>query len=352
MKTLLVTFWQSLWTLLRPTSFYSWQASLWMSLLAWLLAQAARAPEQVKAPVSVHDIMTSLSWMFLILAVGWLTQDYPLKLFGQNLGPWITGALVCLFLFVRRDYALPRAALISWPLFSAAIAAFPEFIDIERGFSIPRSLRVRQNLCIMLLVNLLLTSWITFSFRINHWLMDYPGIWGEGFDNSFFLMQRSRTEEDFSRGREIIQEMEQQLNQNTTFKTQSEVERWLLDNQNDPLIFRDSVMNSLAARRRNGERLPRLKDDSFWQLETLVSEPAYQVELRARWVGPRSKEAGHLVKHSCKIDFGSSKRANVTCPGKIIAVKNPNDPESPTIESTQESEFPGMPESIETGPTL
>lgn len=348
MKTLLQSFWQSFWGLLRPTGFYSWQASLWMSLLAWLLAQAARSPEQVKAPIAVHDIMISFSWMFLILAVGWVTAERPVKLFGQNLGPWITGALVCLFLFVRGDYVLPRAALITWPMISAGIAAFPEFVDIERGFSIPRKLRVRQNLCIMVLVNLLLTSWITFGFRINDWLDDYPGIWGEGFNGSYFLMQRPRTDEDFDRGRNIVEEMEQQLIENTRFKTQSEVERWLLDNKRDPLLFRDSVMNSLASRRTN-DRLSRFQDDSFWQLETIVSEPAYQVELRARWIGPRMKEAGHLVKHSCKIDFGSSKRGEVTCPGSIIVITNPNDPESAIITG---DDLPQVPEELEGAPTL
>jgi len=362
MKTLLISFWQSLWGVLRPTSFYSWQTSLWMSLLAWLMAQAARTPEQVQAPIAVHDILTSFSWMFLILAVGWLTTEQPIKLFGLNIGPWITGSLVCLFLFVRRNYALPEAALITWPMISAAIAAFPEFVDIERGFSIPRKLRVRQNLSIMLLVNLLLTSWITFGFRVNDWLVDYPGLWGEGFDSSYFIMQRPQAKRDFTRGRSIVQEMEQQLQQNTTLKTQSEVERWLLDNQNDPLIFRDSVMNGLA-KQRNTDSLPRFQDDSFWQLETIVSEPVseptssqvdYQVELRARWIGPRVKDAGHLVKHTCNISFGISKRAALSCPGDIIVITNPNDPDSAIIpEPNSEKQVDeDVMDNIEAAPTL
>ncbi len=357
MKILLQSFWQSLWGMLRPTSFYSWQTSLWMSLLAWLLAQVARSPDQVKAPIAVHDILTSFSWMFLILAVGWLTAVQPVKLLGQNLGPWITGALVCLFLFARGDYVLPKAAIMTWPMISAAIAAFPEFVDIERGFSVPSKLRVRQNLCIMLLVNLLLTSWITFGFRINGWLIDYPGLWGEGFNGSYFVMQRPREDRDFNRGRNIVQEMEQQLKQNTTFKVQSEVERWLLDNQNDPLIFRDSVMNTLATRRTDEDDLPRFQDDSFWQLETIVSEPTYneadyQVELRARWIGPRVKEAGHMVKRTCVIDFGSSKRASINCPGNIIVFTNPNDPDSAIIPGEGQAVDEDVMKDIEAAPTL
>ncbi|NJN32143.1 MAG: DUF5357 domain-containing protein [Synechococcales cyanobacterium RM1_1_8] len=348
MKALLQSFWQSLWGALRPASAYSWQTALWMSLLAWLLAQLARSPEQVQSPISVHGILTSLSWMFLILAVGWLTLERPLKLLGINFGPWLTGALVCLFLFVRRDYSFPRTALVTWPLISAAIAAVPEFIDIESGFSIPRGLRVRQNIVLMLLVNLLLTSWITFSFRLNDWLLRYPGLRGEAFSQSFFLMPRDRDEEDFSRGITIVREMERQLGSNVSGQTQSQVERWLLDNQTDPLIFRDLVMNTLAAQRAEtatGRPLPRPKDDRFWQLETLVSEPAYQVELRARWIGPRANEAGHLVKHTCKVDFGSNLRATVSCPNDMIVITDPKNDPIPVRRA------PAL-DSLETSPTL
>lgn len=308
MKDLLQNIWQSFWDALRPDGFYAWQTALWMSLLAWLMAQAARSPEQVNGPITVHGILTSFSWMFLILAVGWLTTEQPLRLFGQNIGPWLTGSLVCLFLFVRRDYALPEAALITWPLISTAIAAFPEFVNIDSGFSIPRNLKVRQRLCILLLCNLLLTSWILFSFRLQDWLNDYPGIQGEYFENSFFLAEPLRDGRDFSRGTAIVEEMKQQLAANTNQRSKAQVERWLFDNQRSPQIFRDSVMNALA------EADQRRRDELFWQLETRVSEPAYQVLLRAHWKGPRPDVEGHVVEQSCRIDFSNpDRRAQVFC---------------------------------------
>lgn len=319
MRQVLQTIWQALrqtvWGTLRPDSFYAWQTSLWMSLLAWLLAQAARAPEEVSAPISVHGILTTFSWLFLITAVGWLTTERPILIFGQNVGPWITGALVCLFLFVRRDYVLPRAALISWPLISTAIAAFPEFIQVDSGFSIPRSLRVRQRLCLVLLFNLLITSWISFGFRLQDWAADYPGLKGEAFKNSFFLADRRPEGEDFSRGIGIVREMEQQLKLNADGRTKAQVERWLFDNQRSPQMFRDAVMNALV------DEDARQRDDRFWQLETRVSEPdtdpalppVYGVTLRANWRGPRPRTAGHGVEKTCRVNFGQQDRAQVSC---------------------------------------
>lgn len=313
MKNFLVAFWQDFWGFLGPRRSYAWQTPLWLSILAWLLSWLTTNPDVATVPITAHDILINFSWVFLIIAVGWFTTDYPLKILGQNIGPWITGALLCLYLFARGNEPMVRTALLVWPLLSTAIAALPQFFKIDSGFQWPKSLPVQQHLTVLLLLNLLLTSWILFGFRTQDWITQYPGLKGESFDRSLFVIhlfdrQDPAKAADYSRGKDIVEGMRNELVQQSFGLTRPEMERWLFDNKQNPQIFSDAVM-SRVAQAHKGDRL----DQQFWQLETIVGEPEYRVLLRALWRGPRPRIEGHSVQLSCQISFGSSNRTQIKC---------------------------------------
>lgn len=309
-------FFKSFWEHTRPRSFYSWQSALGLSLLAWLLSLLTQRPDTVGVPWSVHSILTNFGWVFLIIAMGWFTTINPPRFLGLSLGPWLTGILVCLFLFIRGEGIVwTRAALVSWPLVSMAIAAFPEFIKIDSGFEVPRKVPTRQWLMTLLLANLVLTCWLFLGFRIQDWLAEYPGLKGELFDRSAFVIRSQPSQPDYSRGVEILNQMVQQVRENTEGRTMDEIERWLFEVQRNPKLLRDAVMARLTEMNQ-GRRL----DQSFWQVEMGIGEPEYQLTLGARWQGPRSMQQGYVVQQVCQVGLATNNRGAMTCDQRNLKV--------------------------------
>jgi hypothetical protein len=313
---MLKKFADTFWDHIRPRSFYSWQSAFGLSLLAWILSLVTQRPDTVTNWVSVHSILSNLGWILLIVAMGWFTTTNPVKVLGVSLGPWLTGILVCLYLFVRsgeQNLTVFRVALMTWPLISMAIAAFPEFITVDEGFRVPRKTQVRQWLVVLLLANLLLTCWIFLGVRILDWTKDYPGVRGETFARSAIVMRPSNnfitglplirlglpfsdaglisfiprpvvSAMDYSRGVEILSEMVQEVRAKAEGETLSNIERWLFDIQKAPATFRDAVMLRLT-RQDEGKTL----DQRYWQVELGIGEPEYKLTLGSRWDGPRDR---------------------------------------------------------------
>lgn len=84
----------------------------------------------------LEDLLTNFGWIFLILGVHWWTTSANQLRIGYSeaerkdgfpLSPWITGALVSLYLFGGGTGDIRREALIYWPSISAVIAAMPDF---------------------------------------------------------------------------------------------------------------------------------------------------------------------------------------------------------------------------------
>lgn len=297
----------SFWDFIRPKQHHSWQAALWLSLLGCLFTAITDAP--------VHDILARLSWVSFIVAVGWLTtQENPIVIWGLSLGPWITGLLVCLFLFSTSGQStLPREAALSWPLIAAAIAVLPDVFSLETARWTKPPKRVRQRLMILVFSNLLLVCWILFYYRIQDWLVTYPGLQGERFDGSTFVFQRTIADRNFDRGYAVVDTMESQLRRNTVNRPRKDAELWLYNIQKEPQSFRDSVLQELAqteAARVGGSQA---KDEPYWGLEATIGEPSYKVTFGARWQGPSHSRVGYIVQKACQVSFGSDDRGRVGC---------------------------------------
>jgi hypothetical protein len=300
-------FFASFWDFIRPKQHHSWQAALWLALLGCLFTSITAAP--------VHDILARLSWLSFIVAVGWLTtQESPIVVWGLSLGPWITGLLVCLFLFsTSGQTTVPREAALSWPLIAAAIAVLPNAFNLESGRWALPSKQHRQRLIILVMSNLLLVCWILFYYRIQDWLVIYPGLQGERFEGSSFVLQRTESDRNFDRGYAVVDTMESQLRRNTTNRPRKDAELWLYNIQKDPQSFRDSVLKELGQTEAAKSGGSRARDEAYWGLEATIGEPSYQVTLGARWQGPSHSRVGYIVQKACQVSFGGDDRGRVGC---------------------------------------
>ncbi|MFZ4667350.1 MAG: DUF5357 family protein, partial [Prochlorotrichaceae cyanobacterium] len=145
-----------------PSKLYSWQTAIALCLLAWSLALITVTP--------IQSILIRCGWIFLIIGVGWMTTENSVQAWGLSLSPWITGILVCVFLFTTDlESGVPRFAFIFWPIASTLLAVFPSTFDPESGFRLP-ALNDRPRLLIVFLSNLLILCWILFYFQIQDWL--------------------------------------------------------------------------------------------------------------------------------------------------------------------------------------
>lgn len=280
-----------------PQKIYSWQTAIILCLFAWLLALITTQP--------IRFILIQSGWIFLIIGVGWMTTENPIKAWELSLSPWITGLLVCVFLFVTDwQSGVPRIAFILWPVTSALIAAFPSTFSPETGFHLP-PIPVRPRLLILFLSNLLLLCWILFYFQVQDWLETYPELRQESFRNSGFVVAIGRPDVATSRGIQVANLMAEEVILQTNGNPRSEVERWLFDLQNNeaaPSQFRAQVMKRLTGLGQN-----RRADQDFWQLEIVIAEPEYQLILGARWMGPSASKGSYIVQQACQITFAGDK---------------------------------------------
>jgi hypothetical protein len=296
--------------LLVPEKYFSWQTLLMLSLFSWLVATglyyyyvetgavAAGVGIERDDPLIVEFIST-LSWIFLTSAIWWAIDSNKDKFTveGFYIGPWITGAVFCLFAFRPWEEYRFRWALSSWPLVSMAIMALPNFVNWELKFSVPKPDK-RQMLLMTLLINLLLNSWILFSFRIQDWVANYPSLLvrpsGDNIlRDSSFLYDFAPGRERQSQGVVLIESTANaiigELNELPWYQT----ERWLYTRQERLEAIAQRVNSNLDA---PDERI-------FWQMA--VPQPrrlgeGYLLTLRADWTGPM-EDRGFYAEKDCKI---------------------------------------------------
>lgn len=295
----------SIKSILWPERLYSWQTAISLCVLAWLMSFPTEPP--------IQNLLVRLGWVCLIVGVGWLTTENPIELWGLSFSPWLTGLLICIFLFVSNpEESPPRIAVILWPVIAALVAVFPASFRPTTGLQIP-PIPTRTRLLVILLSNLLLMTWILFFYVMENWLIAYPGLRQEDFSGSQFVYAAGEVPSRTDRGAGIVQGMSDVLIDTVAERPRSEVERWLLQLREDPdapAQFRDTVFDRLTL------TTPRsVRDGKLWQFEIRITEPAYQISLGARWMGPSAHNEGYLMQRTCQISF--------------INPTNPEDPTTP-----------------------
>ncbi len=280
--------------LLLPDKYFAWQTLLLLSLFSWLVAIAIRAMEDQET--LLVNFLSTLSWIFLTSAIWWALDENKVKVWGFSISPWITGAVLCLFAFHPWEESERfRWALSSWPLVSVAIAVLPDFFSWELEFSLPKKDK-RPSLVMMLLINLLLTSWILFFFRVQDWVNNYPSLLVSKLNNSAFVYDfvAERDPNTHAQGIPLLEGTAAAITGELADLPWYQTERWLYTRKNH--------LEDIAQRMNDNLEAP--DEKVFWRIE--VPEPrrlgeGYLLTLRADWLGPVEGNRSFHVEKSCKI---------------------------------------------------
>ena len=274
--------------LITPPRYLSWQTLLLLSLFSWGMATLAEASEAT--PVTV-GILSTGSWLFLTIAIWWGLTDNPINLGNLSISPWITAAVICVFIFRPWTTERLQLAMASWPIVATILVAIPKFCNWKLDLSIPKP-PVRQELIVLLLINLLLSSWIMFYFRVQNWFLQYPSLLAENLDNSAFVYRFGDNGNGGSQADALLTSAADNLVKQLDNTPWPRVERWLLN--------LDNSINSVA----EGIILNAINESVFWSLDAPRPQSmsnGYQVRLRANWLGPTAKQNGYYVEKVCTI---------------------------------------------------
>lgn len=279
----------------KPPKIWSWQTLIIGSVILGVAGIVAGIF------FTALPILIILSGLLLVLGVAWYTTKEPITIQGISIGSWVTGGLICLLLFgifgnIWGIPALLPVALVSWPLVSAAVAAIPEFWHEGLKLKTPNP-EVRQNLSILLLINLLLSCWLLFGFILQGWLNSYPSIAADDLSQSSFVNKIQFGSPQIPRGAVILNGIESRLRNDPDGidgKIWPDVERRLLK-ANDRVVQLSQEVT---------QQLSRVEEDALWEYGADVSsrEPGvYNLNLLANWRGPGTRIEGYHLRKACRV---------------------------------------------------
>ncbi|MBD1924998.1 DUF5357 family protein [Trichocoleus sp. FACHB-90] len=277
-------FLQSLIEPFIPSRAYSWKTLIYLSTFSWVMS--------LLTTDEARDFISFWGWIFLIAGTSWASTENKIKIGNLYLSPWITGALICTFVFGNRTPEEQEAGLIIWPTLSALIAIGPDFLDQGMKLTLPKP-AIRKRDLILLTSNILISCWIQFYFVAQNWLSEYPTLMSDDFSQSAFMFRMESTEPIAPRGAIVLDFMEPLLEQELDNKPWSEVERWLLQPQ--PRI--DALKQEAI------KGLPSVEEDLWWQYTSKISSinSGYNLQLLAIWQGPRSQPEVYYINKPCQI---------------------------------------------------
>ena len=272
---------------------FSSNTLIMLSLFSWLMA--------VPTTGLVENLLANWGWIFLIVGIYWATSaTKALRIGDVPLSPWITGAVVSIYIFGMFTGELSPQALVSWPMISAVIAALPACLDSDLRLRVPAREK-RQNLTILFTSQLVISCWFQFYFLLDNWLLDYPTLLRDNFQQSAFVIKvgTPASAAKLPRGALFLDLMGAKLENELNGRPWSEIERILLPQEREQLLenIREQVRQQMA--------LDRIEEDQFWQLNyknPSIRGTGYNLELEAIWQGPRSRLEPHSITKSCQIN--------------------------------------------------
>ncbi|PZO15941.1 MAG: hypothetical protein DCF25_12925 [Leptolyngbya foveolarum] len=282
-------------SLLWPSQFFAWQTLLLLSLFSLLIAALLEAPDDSLAV----NTLTTLSWIFLTCAVWWALSknENEIKVADYSISAWVTGAVLSTFLFVAREEPHWRWGICSWPLLSTTIKALPHFVTWELEPHWPKK-KDRPMLVMTLLINLILTSWIVFYFRVQDWVENYPSLLANDFSNSAFVTdfrgndpeQRPETQ-----GGRLLDSTADAIYNELNNQPWYQTERWLYTRQDRLEAISQDMVKTFSAP----------EEQVFWRMQVpdlkRLSDEGYLLTLRANWVGPVAGAQQLQLEKTCKI---------------------------------------------------
>ena len=281
---------------LTPAKAYSWQTFIYLSVFSWGISYFAVG--------YVKDIIAFCGWLFLLAGTAWYTTDDPLRFPGtfMPVGAIITGFLVSVFAFGHQENILTAKTIVIWPTISAIVTAIPNFFEGTGGRSakakLPK-LQDRQKIIILLSWCMLISCWLQFYFVIDKWLKDYPSLRADNFQKSAFVIRLEPPAKKPKNGDLILNKLQPLVNQQIANKPWSEVEKWLLE--------ADQQLGNLGKRTINNY-LSKSQEKQLWSVEPrLVNmKSGYQLDILTIWNGPSANTKGFYWKKSCFIQPSQS----------------------------------------------
>ncbi len=289
-------------TVLYPAKWDSWQALIWVSVFSWSVSLLSAG--------LVQEIIATVAWVFLVLGVHWFVHEEGLITRPKDdkskinvkkgltinnifLGPWITGALICVYLFGHLMGRFPPLAFVVWPPLSAAIAVIPKFIKLGPAGTpiwVTPEAKFRLGLIILVLSNILLSCWFQFYFATQAWVREYPSLANQDLRRSSFMVKVGAPPVTPERGRLLLEQAEATLQADLGSLAWTETQRWFQDFPQAFLRFRESLSQQAGDS----------QEKKMWALDGRIL-PDYSVQLYAVWQGPSAELGGYHFTRTCKV---------------------------------------------------
>lgn len=199
--------WKQLWPILNPDQALSWRIFLFLCLFSWFLALLTSddswllerwiSRSDTSSALFFHMsaarwLLFTLGWVSLCLSMAWLLVKSVIVVpfFAIQIYPaaWVVGFLTSTYFFVMGTGDVRVAAVVGWPLVSAAYTLLPKIISSSTGrFSYPNS-EVRQQFTILFLASATVSCWFQFQVMVQGWVTDYPVLLLGPIEDSAFVI--------------------------------------------------------------------------------------------------------------------------------------------------------------------
>jgi len=286
-KKLLDDLWKGLEKQLKPPMIFSAQTLVLLSFYSLFIG--------ILTTGFTQRFIIACGWMFFISGTAWLMNDNPIRINNSILlNYWITGIIICLFVFGYILEQLHQLELwVILPLVVMLITALNDFTDANLKFCIP-NVPTRQKLVTLLAVHLLISCWLQFFFVANNLLNDYSSLLGENFRNSAFVIKLPFIPRPTEKGELILSSVIAPVKVKLNNQPWSEIEALLQPNRTQWI---QDIHQAVRG------RLSPAKENSLWAMESDVTSEdwGYGLELSSIWNGPSSNGDGIKFSSKCQI---------------------------------------------------
>ncbi|MCH4904208.1 hypothetical protein GSN00_07365 [Cylindrospermopsis raciborskii CHAB3438] len=277
--------------LLMPPRSFSWQTFIYLSIFSWGISYLATG--------IIKDIIAFTGWIFLFTGTAWYTTDSPVRVPGtfMPVGALLTGFIFSVFAFGHGENAITVRTIVLWPTIAAIITALPQFFTgdgISPKATLPK-LEVRQKIILLLSWSMLISCWLQFNFVTDKWLKEYPSLSAQSFQRSNFVIKFEPKASKPEPGNIILHKIEPLILQQITNRPWSEVERWLLEANQQVGNLGKIMIN---------KNLREFEEKGLWKIEPRVVniKSGYRLDLLSIWQGPTDSKKGFYLRKSCYIE--------------------------------------------------
>lgn len=282
---------QALIKALTPERYYCWKTFCWLSIFSWLTAALATG--------LVSRVIYICGWSLFIASIDWAAREEKIPL-----RPWLTAALICIFVFDVITGQVPKQAIVFWPPVAAIVAALPSFFNKQLYLKLP-SEKERQKLLVLVLSQVLLSCWLQFAILTQNLMANYPSLLAEDISESNFLVKFEGIIQAKPKGVDIINGLKDELNDELGKQPWSEVKAWFSTPRLPEAVqvMSDEVKEQVLPVVNNNLLGQEKSERDLWEIQADARQTAagYNLKLKAVWNGPRSQTEEYYVEQSCSI---------------------------------------------------